>query len=122
MAINEDTYLVILDKVSDLPGDKLVELYHSGVTIGFANPKKAEIDALYQEYPDLGYYCNDDDIDRALLFAISSFNNGSYIIPDPEKFKEQAQLFLHEAVSLAFELTILNSHIQFLFSKILQQV
>ena len=89
MAINEDTYLVILDKVSDLPGDKLVELYHSGVTIGFANPKKAEIDALYQEYPDLGYYCNDDDIDRALLFAISSFNNGSYIIPDPEKFKEQ---------------------------------
>ena len=89
MAINEDTYLVILNKVSDLPGDKLVELYHSGVTIGFANPKKAEIDALYQEYPDLGYYCNDDDIDRSLLFAISSFNNGSYIIPDPEKFKEQ---------------------------------
>lgn len=89
MAINEDTYLVILDKVSDLPGDKLVELYHSGVTIGFANPKKAEIDALYEKYPELGYYCNDDDIDRSLLFAISSFNNGSYIIPDPEKFKEQ---------------------------------
>ena len=89
MAINDDTYLVILDKVSDLPGDKLVELYHSGVTIGFANPKKAEIDALYEKYPELGYYCNDDDIDRSLLFAISSFNNGSYIIPDPEKFKEQ---------------------------------
>ena len=89
MAINDDTYLVILDKVSDLPGDRLVELYQDGVTIGFSHPKKAEIDALYEKYPELGYYCNDDDIDRALLFAISSFNNGSYIIPDPEKFKEQ---------------------------------
>ncbi len=89
MAINDDTYLVILDKVSDLPGDRLVELYQDGVTIGFSHPKKAEIDALYEKYPELGYYCNDDDIDRSLLFAISSFNNGSYIIPDPEKFKEQ---------------------------------
>ena len=89
MAINDDTYLVILDKVSDLPGDRLVELYQDGVTIGFSHPKKAEIDALYEKYPELGYYCNDDDIDRSLLFAISSFNNGSYIIPDPEKFKDQ---------------------------------
>lgn len=89
MAINDNTYLVILDKVSDLPGDRLVELYQDGVTIGFSHPKKAEIDALYEKYPELGYYCNDDDIDRSLLFAISSFNNGSYIIPDPEKFKEQ---------------------------------
>ena len=84
MAINDDTYLVILDKVSDLPGDRLVELYQDGVTIGFSHPKKAEIDALYEKYPELGYYCNDDDIDRSLLFAISSFNNGSYIIPDPD--------------------------------------
>jgi hypothetical protein len=84
MAINDNTYLVILDKVSDLPGDRLVELYQDGVTIGFSHPKKAEIDALYEKYPELGYYCNDDDIDRSLLFAISSFNNGSYIIPDPE--------------------------------------
>lgn len=87
--IDENTYLVILDKPGDLPAERLVELYGKGVIIAFAHPKKAEIESLYKEYPELGYYLDNDEIDNALLLAISGWNNGIFIIPDPAKYQEE---------------------------------
>lgn len=86
--ITDKTYMVILDKLSDLPEEKLVELYEKDVVIAVAHPKKADFDALYKDYPELGYYYDSDDIDKALLFAICKSNNGIYLIPDVDKYAD----------------------------------
>lgn len=88
-AITENTYMVVLDKVSDLPAEQLVDLYTRDVVIAIAHPKKAEIEALFKNYPEMGYFLDDDSIDGAQLVALSSWNNGLYIIPDEEQFRER---------------------------------
>ena len=87
-AITDNTYLVILDKLSDLPEKQLVELYEDGVVIAIVHPKKAELKALFEKYPEMGYFLDDDGIDGAQLVALSSWNNGFYIIPDINKYME----------------------------------
>lgn len=86
--ITDKTYMVILDKLADLSEEKLVELYEKDVIIAVAHPQKAEFAALYEKYPELGNYYDSDEIDKALLFAVSKSNNGIYIIPDVDKYPD----------------------------------
>lgn len=78
--ITDNTYLVVINSLDELKQSDLVDFYLRGVTLAVANPKKYQIDALYQTQPQLGYYCDDDDIDGALLYAIDYDNNCSYIV------------------------------------------
>ena len=88
-AITDNTYMVILDKVSDLPEEQFVELYEKGVVMAILHPKKAEIQAVFERNPEMGYFLDDDSIDSALLLAISGWNNGYYIIPSTEEYLER---------------------------------
>ena len=85
-AISDKTYMVILDNLSDLPEKQLVDLYVDGVVIAIIHPKKAELEALFSRNPEMGSFLDDDGIDGAKLVAISSWNNGLYIIPDEAQF------------------------------------
>lgn len=85
-AITENTYMVILDKLTDLPAEQLVDLYTRGVVVAIVYPRKAEIEALFQSYPEMGYFLGDDSIDGSLLLALSGWNNGYYIIPETGKY------------------------------------
>ena len=87
-ALTDDTYMVILDHLSDLPEAQLVELYLNDVVIAVLHPVKAEFKALFEKYPKMGYFRDDDRIDGAKLVAVSSWNNGLYIIPDEAQFME----------------------------------
>jgi len=88
-ALTDDTYMVILDHLSDLPEAQLVELYLNDVVIAVLNPVQAEFKALFEKYPEMGYFLENDGIDGAKLVAVSSWNNGLYIIPDEAQFMER---------------------------------
>lgn len=88
-ALTDDTYMVILDHLSDLPEAQLVELYLNDVVIAVLNPVQAEFKALFEKYPEMGYFLENDGIDGAKLVAVSSWNNGFYIIPDEAQFMEK---------------------------------
>ena len=68
-AIDENTNLIVLNKLSDLPFDKLEEAYYNGAIIAVALPVKSEIDAFFTAHPEWGAPANDQDMDDALLYA-----------------------------------------------------
>ena len=68
-AIDENTNVIVLDKLSDLPFDKLEEAYYNGAIIAVALPVKSEIDAFFAAHPEWGAPSNDQDMDDALLYA-----------------------------------------------------
>ncbi len=68
-AIDENTNVIVLDKLSDLPFDKLEEAYYNGAIIAVALPVKSEIEAFFAAHPEWGAPSNDQDMDDALLYA-----------------------------------------------------
>ena len=68
-AIDENTNVIVLNKLSDLPFDKLEEAYYNGAIIAVALPVKSEIDAFFAAHPEWGAPANDQDMDDALLYA-----------------------------------------------------
>ena len=68
-AIDENTNVIVLNKLSDLPFDKLEEAYYNGAIIAVALPVKSEIDAFFTAHPEWGAPANDQDMDDALLYA-----------------------------------------------------
>lgn len=68
-AIDENTNVIVLDKLSDLPFDKLEEAYYNGAIIAVALPVKSEIDAFFAAHPEWDAPASDQDMDDALLFA-----------------------------------------------------
>ena len=68
-AIDENTNVIVLNKLSDLPFDKLEEAYYNGAIIAVALPVKSEIDAFFAAHPDWDAPLSDQDMDDALLYA-----------------------------------------------------
>ena len=68
-AIDENTNVIVLNKLSDLPFDKLEEAYYNGAIIAVALPVKSEIDAFFAAHPEWGAPSDDQDMDDALLYA-----------------------------------------------------
>lgn len=68
-AIDENTNVIVLNKLSDLPFDKLEEAYYNGAIIAVALPVKSEIDAFFAAHPEWDAPANDQDMDDALLYA-----------------------------------------------------
>ena len=71
-AIDENTEVIVLNKLSDLPFDKLEEAYYNGAIIAVALPVKSEIDAFFAAHPEWDAPANDQDMDDALLYAFDS--------------------------------------------------
>ena len=71
-AIDENTNVIVLNKLSDLPFDKLEEAYYNGAIIAVALPVKSEIDAFFAAHPEWDAPANDQDMDDALLYAFDS--------------------------------------------------
>ena len=68
-AIDENTNVIVLNKLSDLPFDKLEEAYYNGAIIAVALPVKSEIDAFFAAHPDWDAPLSDQDMDDALIYA-----------------------------------------------------
>ena len=68
-AIDENTNVIVLNKLSDLPFDKLEEAYYNGAIIAVALPVKSEIDAFFAAHPEWGAPSDDQDMDDALIYA-----------------------------------------------------
>ena len=68
-AIDENTNVIVLNKLSDLPFDKLEEAYYNGAIIAVALPVKSEINAFFAAHPEWDAPANDQDMDDALLYA-----------------------------------------------------
>ncbi len=71
-AIDENTDVIVLNKLSDLPFDKLEEAYYNGAIIAVALPVKSEIDAFFAAHPEWDAPADDQDMDNALLYAFDS--------------------------------------------------
>ena len=68
-AIDENTNVIVLNKLSDLPFDKLEEAYYNGAIIAVTLPVKSEIDAFFAAHPEWNAPANDQDMDDALIYA-----------------------------------------------------
>ena len=68
-AIDENTNVIVLNKLSDLAFDKLEEAYYNGAIIAVTLPVKSEINAFFAAHPEWDAPANDQDMDDALLYA-----------------------------------------------------
>ena len=68
-AIDENTEVIVLNKLTDLPFDQLEEAYYNDAIIAVALPVKSEIDAFFAAHPEWGAPSNDQDMDDALIYA-----------------------------------------------------
>ena len=71
-AIDENTEVIVLNKLTDLPFDQLEEAYYNDAIIAVALPVKSEIDAFFAAHPEWDAPASDQDMDDALLYAFDS--------------------------------------------------
>ena len=68
-AIDENTEVIVLNKLTDLPFDQLEEAYYNDAIIAVALPVKSEIDAFFAAHPEWDAPASDQDMDDALIYA-----------------------------------------------------
>lgn len=68
-AIDENTEVIVLNKLTDLPFDQLEDAYYNGAIIAVALPVKSEIDAFFAAHPEWDAPASDQDMDDALIYA-----------------------------------------------------
>jgi hypothetical protein len=91
-AIDEETEVVVISRLDDVPFEQLEEAYYRGATIAVAAPSLADFNNFFGANPDWEGKWTDEEFDSALLYAFNVDGDHFLVMgtDDPSTIEDQA--------------------------------